>query len=307
MILFISVKDWANVGYMFAESLRTIGIDALSVSLRQTGIVYPETSLYFNSLHEIIPYIEESDIVVLMHSNPDLLTIPYDLRKKKVAVFHGGSEYRIKPEIINALFNDLVYVSIVQTGNLLGLGAKNEKWIIPAIDIDKIPVVPKNNKKLIVGHFPRSFLVKGTDEINKVVNKLKNKYDFEYFYSNIPVTWEESLRRMSRCDIYICAMKPELYGKHYGGGIEITDLESMALGNITITHHTTFDRFEGEFGRCPLFVANNPDQLWDRLDEALSMSRENIKIESNNIRKWVEEHASYEAVGKRLKEILYEN
>ena len=307
MILFLSIKDWANMGLMLSRCLRKIGVDAEAICTEPTRFQYQEMPVHTPTAEAMRPYLDAAEVIVFMHSNPNLLTIPYDFSKKKLAVFHGGTEYRQKPEVINELFNDKVYVSLVQTSNLLGLGAKNEKWILPPVDTDLIQPVKTNNEKIIVGHFPRSPIVKGTDEINRVVASLQGKHDFHYLFSAYQVDWAENLRRMGRCDIYICAMKPMLYGKPYGGGIEVTDLESAALGKVTVTHFAYhLDRYLREFGNhLPLYIANEPSELYETLDMFLGADLKELDDIKEETRVWVEKNHSYEAVGRRLVNALY--
>ena len=306
MILFISIKDWANMGLMLSRCLRKVGVDAEAITVEPTRFQYMDMPHHTPTAESMKPFLDAAEVIVFMHSNPNLLTIPYDFGKKKCAVFHGGSEYRNKPEAINELFNEKVYVSLVQTASLLKLGAKNEQWVMPPVDTDFIRPVKTNNERTIVGHFPRSALVKGTEEINRVVCSLSWKHKFHYLFSAYQVDWMENLRRMARCDIYIAAMKPMLSGKPYGGGIEVTDLESAALGKVTVTHFAChLERYIREFGnRLPLYIANEPKELFDTLDLLLGISRKELDDIKDETRAWVEKNHSYEAVGKRLREVL---
>ena len=305
MILFLAIKDWANMGCMLSRCLRKVGVDSEAVTIEPTDFQYDEMPIVAPNIDAMKPYLDKAEVIVFMHSHPNLLTIPYDFSKKKLAIFHGGTQYRMGYEEINALYNDKVYVSLVQTSNLLGLGTKNEKWVLPPINTDLIHPVKTANKKPIIGHFPRSAVVKGTEEINRVVDSIKGLYDFHYFLSYHRVGWQENLRRIGRCDISICAMKPVLSGRPYGGGIEITDLESAALGKITVTHFSYFyDRYLEEYGNCMLHVANDPQRLRKVLMNLLQLSdkgREDIK---ERTREWVVKNHSYEAVGKKLREAL---
>ena len=74
-----------------------------------------------------------------------------------------------------------------------------------------------------MGHFPSKPAVKGSD---KIVEAMKNvKGNFEFRYSDKRVSWEEQIKRMSECDIYV-----ERFTKDSGFGI--TALEAAALGKI---------------------------------------------------------------------------
>lgn len=301
MILFYSIDDWANMGYLLARSLQEVGVDAKAIMTKPHLFNYPQRAERVGGFENLKRYLDDAEIVVLMHSNPGLLHISYDLSKKKLAVFHGGSEYRNKPDIINKLFNDKVFVSLTQTGNLLNLGAKNEKWILPPVDTEKIqPVYDSVGCRPIVGHFPRGFDIKGSEVINRVVKKVQGRKDFEYFFSAYQTGWEENLQRMARCDIYISAMKPELNGKPYGGGVEMVDLEAAALGKIVITHFSEINRYREEYGDCELFVANNESDLEGCIIHALNSKKQDREY----TREWVVKNHSFKAVGERLRKAL---
>ena len=156
-----------------------------------------------------------------------------------------------------------------------------------------------------MGHLPRDAAIKGSETINRVCREYSAKHDFHYFYSSWRVPWEQNIERMARCDVYIAACKPVLYGKLYGGGIEITDLEAAALGLIVITHFTNSDLYEKEYGRHELLVANNEEQLRSCLDTVVAMTKEQRAEKMAATRTWVETYHSYEAVGNKLKGLLF--
>ena len=122
------------MAYSLSECLNAVGVDSSAYCTRQPHFDYPEHAIVTQSPEELEPVLEKADTIVFMHSCPKLLEIPFDFRKKRCVVFHGGSEYREKPDFINELFNPLVDISLTQTGSLLNLGAKNEKWLLPPID-----------------------------------------------------------------------------------------------------------------------------------------------------------------------------
>lgn len=308
MILFLSIADWARMGYMLARSLKSVGMDAEAVTCRPPAATDgPDTATLVKNPNELYAYVERADTIVIMHSNPRCLEMPFNIRNKRLIVFHGGSAYRENPELINDIFNPKVDISLVQTGGLLDLGAKNEKWLLPPIDTDQIQPVfePYAKGVLLVGHFPNKPIVKGSEVINRVVNQSMNGTS-QYLYSGYRVPWIENMNRMARCDVYISACKPFLNGKPYGGGIEITDLEAAALGKIVVTHFTQYKRYLEEFGDTELFVANNPTELKDQLEWIAGMEPEQIQQQKQATRRWVEENHSFKAVGERLKGMLNE-
>ena len=307
MILFLSINDWANVGYSLSEAAKQVGLKTKAITTGQNWFDYPDHSEHISSFDKLKPELDNAEVIVFMHSAPQLLEMPYNFRKKRCIVFHGGTEYRQNPKLINDLFNPIIDMAFVQTGNLLELGAKNEKWLIPPIDTQKInPVYDSHYKYPIIGHFPRNPMVKGTIAINRVIKEIGHG-NYLYFFSPYQVGWEENIRRNSRCDICISALKPELDGKLYGGGIEVTDLECAALGKIVITHFSKINRYREEFGECPFFVANNEYELKKQIEKTLILSKEQKRKIQIKTRKWVEDNYSFKAVGERLKTLIYDN
>lgn len=306
-ILFFSINDYANVGYTFSKCLGKVGVDAHAFSIEQHDWYDHEQGELYTNFYRMKELYDACDWVVLMHSHPQFEKFPFDLKGKKVAVFHGGSIYRLYHRDLNKLFNPIIDLSIVQTGDLLGLGAKNEKWILPGIDTERIKPnwsLPKNFKKLNIAHYPNKPDIKGSEVINDTINKLKGTYDFNYVYDPQRVDWDKNLERIQNCDVYIEAVKPVLMGKTYGEW-GVTCLEAAALGRIVVTHFLSQERYKKEYGEHPLFVSNDPAQLYDNLKTLLEMSPNGQITElKNKTRDWVEDKHSLESIGKRLKNIF---
>jgi len=181
---------------------------------------------------------------------------------------------------------------------------------LPAVDIVKIkPKYLQEDGKIVIGHFPRG-KDKGTNEINKVVKLFAKsnstfKERFVYAFSNSRVTWEENLKRMAACDIYIESLSQgsATTNKH---DWSITALEAAALGKLVITNfdHGRLAWYKEEYGPCPLRVANSAKGLGRRITRLLYMNWKQIREIQHQMRKWVETQHSYEAIGKRLKDAL---
>jgi len=304
MILFLAINDWANVGYVFAESLKRVGVDACAVKVNDHDFDYPESATTIPE-GDVQGAVDQADTVVLMHSDPALLTSEINYSGKKLAVFHGGSQYRQEPEFLNRLFNSVVDLSIVQTGDLLDLGAKNEHWVMPCVDVDKYEPDFTHKDKLIAGHFPRGPGIKGTYYIEKIMRLFPQ---ISYLQSAYTVPWKENLERVKRCDIYIDAMQPVIDGRTYGEwGVQA--LEAAALGKVILSHHLTKERYEKAFSGCPIMEINNTGDLTSHLSTITTfhdVDRQFIRKKKKETRKWVEENHSYEVTGERLKKIFEE-
>jgi hypothetical protein len=197
---------------------------------------------------------------------------------------------------------------------LLGLGAANEhlvyypvdsKWIVPLSYKRVFPDV------LTVGHWPSSTDVKGTSAIVEVVDKLiaeglpLNYVGVREAPDILP--WNESLKRMNGCDVYVETMQPELDGKDYGEWGN-SALEAASMGKLVISNSTHQDVYEREFDEpLGIHVANSPEELEERLRWACSLKDEDLKKEKLKSRKWAHESHGYNATAQRLWDKVYKD
>lgn len=323
-VLFFSIEDWANVGQTYARALKKVGVSAKAFSMHPSPYKYPDKEECYASFSRLHDVIEKADVIVLMHSHPDHMKLPFDLSKKKVAVFHGGTQYRNSPEAMNAVFNPVVDISLVQTGDLLDLGAKNQKWVLAGIDTDrirprKIKTTSKNPSKLIISHYPRESVLKGTIFIENAIQRLKRKHKNFTFYTNTDKEpWKKNLDRVAKCDIYIDAMQRTIAGKPYGEwGIQA--LEAAALGKIVVTHFLSRDRYSREYlpkggdqefitnlttPGCPLVSVNSETELYEKLKILVTLHPDSLKKLQKQTRDWVVQYHSLKALGQRLVDAL---
>lgn len=301
-VLIVAKSDWANMSYRYQESLKKVGVDAKAVTLKINYSCKPNHA-EICSLDKMKSYAKSAKIIQFMHSG----YFDLGVKNKRFFVFHGGSIYRGHSKEINKIFNPFVEKSIIQTGDLLGLGAKNEVWVLTCVDINKIkPIYKRQSDKLIVGHFPSSPRVKNSKGINKVMKNLKKKFGnkFEYIYSPKGIIWNKNMERMSKCDIYIDACKPTFKGNKYGEW-GCAAVEAAALGKVVISHMLSYKRYEQEFGKCGIQVANSLQDIKIQMTKLLSMSDNDLLDLRKKTRDWVEKFHSYHVIGKRLKEVVY--
>lgn len=308
-VLIVSAgQDYANVSYTLQQSLLAVGVNAKAIikSSRRRGIrakVIP--------IKKFKNYAKKAEIIIFMHS----LFRNLGAGDKRFFVFHGGGRYRFNPQKSNKIFNPIVEKSLIQTGDLLGLGAKNEVWLLPAVDTDLLqPVYERKSNKIIIGHFPSSDRVKNSEGIGRVIGRIQEDFGhkFEYIFSPKVILWEKQIKRVSACDIYIEACQPHLRRKRETTGPKspygewgIQCLEAASLGKVVITHFLSHKRYEREYGKCSLKVANSLDEIEFHLRELLSLSDDKLLQVRKDTRQWVEKYHSYKSVGERLKEILY--
>ena len=143
-------------------------------------------------------------------------------------------------------------------------------------------------------HYPRGGN-KGTPLIVSVFEELGIPIE----YSMQQVSHFENMKRMSECDVYVCEVRdwsPFTWG--------ITALEAAALGKIVITNFDALERYEKEYGKCELVVANSKDELREKVKEIYEWQPNQILEKKKATRKWAETYHSFEAVGQRLRRII---
>jgi hypothetical protein len=303
----MSTSDWANVGYTFSQALRSVGVKAKAFSMVPEAFSYTKQAEIYSSFARLEKLVTEADTIVFMHSDTHFLKLPFSGKGKRIGVFHGGTRYRINTEAMNATWNPIVEFSIIQTGDLLDRGAKNQKWVLPPIDLKRIkPKAAIKDKKgrIKFAHFPNKPEIKGSMYIESAVQKARRKHDFLWtFDPERTFDWKENLDRMAQCDVYIEACMPILMNKDYGEwGVQ--GLEAAAMGKVVITHFRSHERYEKEYGPCPLLWANSEQEVKERIKECCSMGYEGVRELGKKTRKWAEKYHSYEAVGARLKKLL---
>lgn len=301
-VVFIASSDWSNIGYILSECLKTVGVDSVMLKSSKHHFKYPKQGIIVRGMQQVVKYAQDADIIQFMHSViPAWFDMDFAL-KKKIAVFHGGSKYRSNHEKINKIFNPIIDLTIIQTPDLLNLGAKNEVWVGPAIDTSLIQPKYEVNEKLIIGHYPSSSIAKGSDAIGEVMSMMQQKYNnFEYRYSDKKVPWMRQLERISGCDIYI--EKLTILQRGAPSGVwGLTALETAACADIVITSFVYVDLYKEHYGEFGPLVATNQEELVETLNNLLTMPKKKIlKLKKRN-RKWVETLHSYEVIGQRLKE-----
>lgn len=308
-VLIIAVHDWAGMGNLLTESLRSVGVDARFYVTKASPYKFPVVAM--NKV-QTKQFARQCDIVQYMHS--EQAKIGVDISKKKIVIFHGGGKFRNNSHTICNKFNSMVDCSIIQTYDLLGLGAKNEKWLLPPVDTKRInPVYETEGEKIIVGHYPSAPRNKGSHTVNKLIKRIRNKVpDFEYRYSYEKVPWKQQIKRMSQVDIYIERMSLKSQGKRQTEGVwfktgvwGVTALEAAALGKVVVTNFFGHKRYKKDYGECHLQIANSEKDMEELLIKLLSTPKDDLLQLKQQTRHWAETHHSFKAVGNRLK-MIYE-
>lgn len=321
----LTYNDWANTGWRFFKATQSIGLPIEFYKCVSHTFGYPiqaEVPKALKGRKTICKYplivkapelklkVEQADIVYFIAST--LFETGANLSNKNVIVQHGGYTYRHDPNKSNKLFNPIVSHTIIQSVDLLGLGAKNEHYFAFPVDTDFIQPNFKTNNPLKIGHFPSNSMAKGTKYIVETMDKLnllkqyvgkKAWYDKKAGWAN----WEDNLKRTSECDIIIEKMQPTLIwgANKLSGEFGNSAIEAAALGKIVITCSYNPKIYQKEYGNHPLIIANNQKQLEKRLKRILSLNEKEILNLKEKTRQWAKEKHSIKATGRRLWEKIY--
>lgn len=305
VVLFVARVDYANVGFLFAESLREVGVKAYSFQ-RKINAARPHQSKLYRAPKELTSVAKRADAVVWMQT--EYSHIETSLVGKRLAVFHGGTLYRSRSKIANKVFNPIVHVTLIQTAEMLDRGAKNEQWILPPAYVGNIQPKFSVGKKLVIGHYPSApgvpmnLVLKGSSLINKLMKRYSSRVEFRF--SAERVSWEDNLKRMNDCDIYIESLN-QLSTSTNKLDWSLQALEAAALGKIVVTNFSYGKkRYKKEYGNCALQVTNTEKQFIYVMDSLLSTSRDKLIELKHDSRKWAVELHGLKATGLRLRKAL---
>lgn len=316
--LFLCVNDWANTGFEFAEALRAVGqhVDTFKIHPHPFGyprqmepavVPAPDGKLVLRA--ELLAAWEAADVIHFHHESAIEIQ-GASLSGKIVTIHHGGSQYRMDPDAANRYWNVRAQAAIVETADLLDLGAVNESWIMPPVDTKALrpPSRLRSHNRLQVGHFPSDTEKKGTRAIIAAFKRLKDnpavrdRFDWEVGRELVP--WSAQVARIARCDVYVDQLMPELWGKPCGE-YGVSAREAAALGCVVVANHRARRRFELEYGPTEIVVADDLDVLESALFRLLMQPEEWIRQKRAATRRWAVRHFSYGAVGKRLMDQVY--
>jgi len=318
-VLVLTQWDWANTVYRYTKCLESLGLNVVAFKGEKHPFDYPDELPIHPALRErpmntyhyvpqLLPYSRQAKVLHFFTST--FIDSGVDPFSTNIVFQHGGTTYRHFSQFLNSFYNHFVDKTIVQTPDLLGLGAANETLITSPVQIDAI--TPRFERpdpnKVIFGHFPRHPAVKGSNDILSVLDNLKRDPElgnkFNYTFSIDTVSWPENIERMAKCDVIIETCKPEQYGKKFGEWGN-TSLEAAALGKIVITNSLSLDAYIREYGKPELLIANNKEELERRVVSVLRWPVELLAHTKAKTRKWVESNHSIEATAKRLWEKVY--
>jgi glycosyltransferase involved in cell wall biosynthesis len=156
--------------------------------------------------------------------------------------------------------------------------------------------VPKRNYSEIIKvlHSPTNRIFKGTDNILKVIEKLKMKFDFEFVLAE-NMERNELLNLKKQCHLAIDTVGGVCGGSGYGKN----SIENLSLGLPTITEFTPeYFKFLPE---NPFIVADI-NSLYDVMSD-IFIHPQILKRYADEGIKWVTKYHGFESVNKRLEEL----
>jgi hypothetical protein len=172
----------------------------------------------------------------------------------------------------------------------------------PPVDLERLqPTYYKGDKRVVLGHFPRNtgtgLITKGHADVLNVFAEVNRRLKFQLVDTEF-IDWIKHIERIKQCDIWV--EKLSKICPEWG----VSALEAAALGKVVITQFVHRDTYEKEYGPSPIITANTKDELKQVLMKLSTMTTDEIRSIQVKTRAWVEKYHSFEAVGKRLKDIL---
>lgn len=135
-----------------------------------------------------------------------------------------------------------------------------EPFIVPLrMDVEELlKAEPVPHDKLTILHAPTNSAVKGSEYVNKAIEELKEKYDFDYIQvQNMPQSEAKKLYRTA--DIIVDQLLMGTYG--------VFAIEVMALGKPVITYIT--DEMKESFPEDLPVISASPDTIKEVLEELI--------------------------------------
>jgi len=294
--------DWANFQYANAQALRSVGVDCTDLKLMPHHYNYPEQSRIVKEFDLMIEA-QKADIIQIFHTDIYVYNLLKHLNKR-FFIYHTGTTYRREPEQTNKIFKD-VEITFIDSPEFYELGGTNVIYIATGIDTDKLKCISPENYIPLFAHFPSGEAIKGTSKIVQMLAEIDPTINFKFDTNR--KNWDENIRRMCECDIYIELFSPtqEINGniKKYGS-FGVTAFEAAALGKIVVTNSTHHEVYTKHYGDCELMIANTETEFKNVIQQIQQMSWVQIEDKQKQTRNWLLQKHSLEATGTYLKKFL---
>lgn len=205
-------------------------------------------------------------------------------KNKKIICFYYGSDLRIRGVIP---FIDRVSLLNLTVEYYHKYFHSNIKFVPFPFDSGMFKDFTVNHDHPVIGHSPTNRALKGTDTILNVLNRLKEKYDFEIkLIENLP--FNEAVQVKSQCSIFIDQISDFGYG--------ISGLEALAMGIPTCT--SLVSGFNDEYPEHP-FIEVNESNLYEKLATLISDKEYRLKKGTEG-KNWVQNVHNHLNVVKKI-------
>lgn len=318
-ILNVSQCDWANYQYDNMKALRSVGIECDSVVM-QAHPFYDEQNELMKDVVELYDRMQDYDVIQFFHDNISLYnTILGAFGNKKIIAYHTSSVYRQSHAYINQSTRLHVRHHVCAMPEFMAM-CPGAVYMVGAVDTDAIAPNPYNlkvtmneegNQLHVTGkayppspikfaHYPSNSTVKGSEKIYQMMQEL----DINFSYASYTVPYEEQIKRMQACDVYIeMFTRKDGNGNPYGN-FGVTALEAAAMGKVVITNCRDWHVYSDAYGKLPFVVANDESEFRKQAT-LFNVSPHLVKQVGEETRKAIVRNHSYKATGEYfLKHVL---
>jgi hypothetical protein len=283
-ILNLSTNDYANMAHENAKALRSIGVDCKDYKFYRHNFNYATESHNVTS-EQIIKFCKDYDVVQIFHTDKELLRLCRLGGAKKIVMYHTGTRYRQESEMYDKLCEGLIQI----TDQCEFVKGNNMHYLAPHVEFSPIP---KNNTKLVVGHYPSNPINKGTDKVRELLEPYQNDFDIRIDSKIVPHQF--NIKRMSECDIYVEMFCLEQDNKPFGCH-GVTAFDAAALGSIVVTNNINESAYTDVYGEYPFLIANTETKFKSIFE---LLKKKTISLPS------VFENHNIKSTGKRILQLI---
>ena len=299
MIVILSKHPAWGASDNFYRAFKSCGYETKLLCLRKDPYerISKEEIIFINK-QNLRPYVEKSELLVICSP----ITINTIMRKtdpnfskflkniKNKVIFITGTEYIKNYKKWNKSLDHMNFNRRFCEAEMIKLNPEKNIFLPHPMEYD-ISIV--KNSRITISHAPglqERPKKKGTPIIISVINKLKQKYDFDYDHI-VGVPFNECLKRKSKSHIFIDQINPKV------GGIGKNGYEALSLNCITLSSVNGFNDIPKKI-RPPVINVNDENELYNRLDLLLANLKD-INNRMNYISKW-KETINYKNTVKKL-------
>jgi hypothetical protein len=299
MIVILSKHPAWGASDNFYRAFKSCGYETKLLCLRKDP--YDRISkdeIVFINRQNLKSYVEKSELLVvcspvtintILHKVDSNFSKLLKIIKNKV-IFITGTEYIKNYKGWNHSLDYMGFDKRFCEAEMIKLNPSKNLFLPHPMEYN-IPII--KNSRITISHAPglkERPVKKGTPIILSVIDKLKQKYDFDYDHI-VGVPFNECLKRKSKSHIFIDQINPKV------GGIGKNGYEALSLNCITLSSVNGFNDIPKKI-RPPVINVNDENELYNRLDLLLTNLKD-INNRMNYISKW-KETINYKNTVKKL-------